>query len=362
MTTTTRRSVLLGAGATLAASNFAPAFAMDPLKIGFVYVSPIGDAGWTYQHDLGRKAIKAKFGDKVKTAYVESVPEGADAERIIREFAASGTKLVFATSFGYMNPTIKVAKLFPNVSFCHCSGYKRAPNVSTYLARFYEGRYLAGIVAGKATKSNIMGYVAAFPIPEVVRGINAFTLGARSVNPDVKVRVIWISSWYDPGKEREAAETLASQGADVLMQHTDSTAVVQTAEDRGIHAIGYHSDMLKYGPKAHLTASTHNWEGYYVSRVQEMLDTGKVVSTDTWGGTKDGMVELAPFGPGVSEETRGMIAARQAEIAAGTLHPFAGPVKDNEGKVRVPAGSNMSDGDLLGNNFYVEGVAGKLPS
>ncbi len=362
MTTISRRAVLAGAAATATAGALGPAFAADPLKIGFIYVSPIGDAGWTYQHDLGRKAIEAEFGGKIKTSYVESVPEGADAERVIRQFAAGGSQLIFATSFGYMNPTIKIAKMFPKVSFCHCSGYKRSANVSTYLARFYEGRYLAGIAAGKATKSDIMGYVAAFPIPEVVRGINAFTRGARSVNPDVQVRVIWISSWYDPGKEREAAETLISQGADVVTQHTDSTAVVQTAEDRNAFAVGYHSDMSKYGPKAHLTASTHNWNGYYVDRVKEMLDTGKVASFDTWGGFGQGMVELAPFGPGVSEEARKIIAARQAGIVAGTLHPFAGPVKDNEGKVRVPNGQNMSDGDLLGNNFYVEGVAGKLPS
>ena len=362
MTALTRRTILAGAAATATASAFGPALAMDPLKIGFVYVSPIGDAGWTYQHDLARKAIEAKFGDKIKTSYVESVPEGADAERVIRQFAAGGTNLLFATSFGYMNQTIKIAKMFPKVSFCHCSGYKRSANVSTYLARFYEGRYLAGIAAGKATKSNIMGYVAAFPIPEVVRGINAFTRGARSVNPDVQVRVIWISSWYDPGKEREAAETLISQGADVVTQHTDSTAVVQTAEDRGVFAVGYHSDMSKYGPKAHLTASTHNWNGYYIDRVQEMLDTGKVASADTWGGFSQKMVELAPFGPGVSEETRNMIAAKQADMAAGKLHPFAGPVTDNAGKIRVPDGQNMSDGDLLGTQFYVQGVTGKLPS
>ncbi len=362
MTNISRRTILASAAATAAASALGPALAGDPLKVGFVYVSPIGDAGWTYQHDLGRKAIEAEFGDTIKTSYVESVPEGADAERVIRQLAAGGNNLIFATSFGYMNPTIKIAKMFPKVSFCHCSGYKRSANVSTFLARFYEGRYLAGIAAGKATKSNIMGYVAAFPIPEVVRGINAFTRGARSVNPDVQVRVIWISSWYDPGKEREAAETLISQGADVVTQHTDSTAPVQTAEDRKVFAVGYHSDMSKYGPNAHLTASTHNWNGYYVDRVGEMLDTGKVASTDTWGGFKKGMVELAPFGPGVSEETRKFIAAKQAEIAAGALHPFAGPVKDNEGKVQVPDGQNMSDGDLLGNNFYVEGIAGKLPS
>lgn len=365
MTNKTRRNFLIATGATgatLALGNLTPALSADPLKIGLVYVSPIGDAGWTFQHDLGRKAIESEYGGKVKVSYVESVPEGADAERVIREFAAGGHNLIFTTSFGYMNPTLKVAKMFPKVTFCHCSGYKRSGNVSTYLARFYEGRYLAGIAAGHATKSKILGYVAAFPIPEVVRGINAFTRGAQTVNPDVEVRVIWISSWYDPGKEREAAETLVSQGADVLMQHTDSTAVVQTAEDRGVHAIGYHSDMSKYGPKAHLTASTHVWDNYYLGRVKEVLDKGMGTSTDVWGGFKDGMVKMSPFGPGVSDESRKMMEAAQTDIASGKLHPFAGPVVDNEGKVRVPEGSVMQDGDLLGTSFYVKGVSGKLPT
>jgi simple sugar transport system substrate-binding protein len=347
----------LMAAVPLAAAG--PAMA-EPLKVGFVYVSPIGDAGWTYQHELGRRHLEAVLGDKVETSYVESVPEGADAERVIREFAAGGYDLVFTTSFGYMNPTIKVAQRFPEVAFEHATGYKRAENVGTYLARFYEGRYLTGLVAGKMTKTNTVGYVAAFPIPEVVRGINAFTLGLRSVNPEAQVKVVWVSSWYDPGKEREAAETLIAQGADVITQHTDSTAPVQAAQEKGVYAIGYHSDMSKYGPTAHLTASTHTWSGHYLAAAKAVLD-GSWAPQDVWGGLKEGMVELAPFGPAVPDEVRALVEAKQAEIAAGTLHPFQGPVTDQSGALRVAEGSVMSDGDMLGFDWYVQGVLGKLP-
>ena len=336
------------------------ALAAEKTKVGFVYVSPIGDAGWTFQHELGRKALEAALGDEVETTFVESVPEGADAERVIRELAASGNKIIFTTSFGYMNPTLKVAKQFPNVKFEHATGYKRSKNVATYSARFYEGRYLSGITAGRASKSNIIGYVAAFPIPEVVRGINAFTRGARSVNPKIEVRVIWISTWFDPGKEREAAETLISQGADVVTHGTDSTAVVQTAEDRGVYAVGYHSDMSKFGPKAHLTASTHKWGGYYVDRVKAVIN-GTWKSGDTWIGIAQGVVDVTPFGPGVSDETKALVNEVKKKIASGAMTPFDGPVNDNEGKTRVAAGASMSDKDLGGMNWYVEGVIGKLP-
>lgn len=340
--------------------SYSPQAAAEPFKIGFVYVSPIGDAGWTYQHDLGRKELEKALGSKIKTTFVESVAEGADAERVIRQLASSGNKLIFTTSFGYMNPTIKVAKAFPKVAFAHATGYKRSKNVSTYVARFYEGRYLTGVVAGKMTKSNIIGYVAAFPIPEVVRGINAFTIGLRSVNPKAEVRVIWVNSWYDPGKEREAAEALIAQGADVINQHTDSTAPVQAAEDKGVYAMGYHSDMSKYGPKAHLTAATHLWGGYY-TRIAKDAMAGKWKSTEVWGGIKDGMIKLAPYGPAVPADVRALTDKRSAEIAAGTRHPFQGPVKDQSGKIRVAAGTTMSDKDLLGFSWYVEGVVGKLP-
>ncbi|TMH97905.1 MAG: BMP family ABC transporter substrate-binding protein, partial [Betaproteobacteria bacterium] len=255
----TRWALGLAAGAVLAAGA---ALAQAPLKVGFVYVSPVGDAGWTYQHDQGRKEMEKALSGKVETKFVENVPEGADAERVIRELASSGNKLIFTTSFGYMNPTIKVAAQFPNSVFEHATGYKTAKNVGIYNARFYEGRYLCGVIAGKMTKSNVAGYVAAFPIPEVVQGINAFTQGMRTVNPKAELKVIWTNSWYDPGREREAANTLISQGADVVTHHTDSTAVVQAAEEKGKYAFGYHSDMSKYGAHAHLTATTHQWGAY----------------------------------------------------------------------------------------------------
>ena len=353
-----RPTALLAAAAAFAFSI--AGHAAEPLKIGFVYVSPIGSAGWTYQHDIARKHIEEVYGDKIKTSYVEKVPEGADAERVIRQLASSGHKLIFTTSFGYMDPTVKVAKRFPKVYFEHATGYKPSKNLATYIALFYEGRYLAGIVAGKMTKSNIAGYVAAFPIPEVVRGINAFVRGMRSVNPKATVRVIWVSSWYDPGKEREAAEALIGQGADVLMQHTDSTAVVQAAEAKGVYAIGYHSDMSKFGPKAHLTASTHDWRGYYEKRVKMALD-GTWKTGAVWGGIKEGMVKMAPFNEAVPDDVKKAVSDATEAIRAGKLHPFAGPVKDQDGKVRVPEGKAMTDKQLLSMSWYVEGVDGKLP-
>jgi len=353
-----RKLTVLGAAAALALAG--TALAQQPLKIGFVYVSPIGDAGWTFQHDSGRKEMEKALGAKVTTKYVENVPEGADAERVIREFAASGHQLVFTTSFGYMNPTVKVAKAFPKVAFEHATGYKRDKNVGTYNARFYEGRYLTGIIAGKMSKSNAAGYVAAYPIPEVLQGINAFTRGMRSVNPKAQVRVIWVNSWYDPGREREAAMTLISQGADIIAQHTDSTAPVQAAEEKGVHAFGYHSDMSKYGPKAHLTASTHQWGAFYTRVAQEML-AGKWKPSNIWGGIRDGMVKLAPINPVVPKEVRDLVAKAQADIAAGKLHPFGGPVKDQQGKERAPAGKSLTDEQLGVMDYYVEGVVGQLP-
>jgi simple sugar transport system substrate-binding protein len=335
--------------------------AQGPVKAGFIYVSPIGDAGWTFQHDTGRKEMEKALAGKVTTKFIESVPEGADAERVIRELATSGHQIIFATSFGYMNYMEKVSKQFPKVAFLHATGYKTGPNLGIYNARFYEGRYLTGVVAGKMTKSNILGYVAAFPIPEVLQGINAFTRGARSVNPKAEVRVIWTSSWYDPGKERDAATTLISQNADVLTHHTDSTAVVQTAEEKGKYAIGYHSDMSKYGPKAHLTATTHHWGEYYTKAVSDVA-AGTWKPSSIWGGMKDGMIKLAPLNAAVPADVKTQVAALEADIKSGKLHPFAGPVKDQDGKDRQAAGSNMSDEAMGKMDFYVEGVAGKLPS
>ena len=349
----------LAALAIATAPLAAPAAAQE-LKIGFVYVSPIGSAGWTYQHELARQHIEKTFAGKVKTTYVESVPEGADAERVIRRLAQEGNKLVFTTSFGYMDPTIKVARAFPKAFFEHATGYKTAKNAGNYIIKFEEGRYLAGIVAGKMSKTGTAGYVAAFPIPEVIRGINAFIIGMRSVNPNAKVRVVWVSSWYDPGKEREAAEALIAQGADVIMQHTDSTAPVQAAEAKGVYAIGYHSDMSKFGPKAHLVASTHNWTGYYQSVVEKVMK-GQWKAESFVGGIKEGMVVMAGWGPMVPDEVKKLVAEKEAAMKAGTLAPFQGVVKAQDGKVIVPAGQTMSAKDIANMSFYVEGVEGALP-
>jgi len=337
----------------------APAMAQE-LKIGFVYVSPIGSAGWTYQHELGRQHLEKTFAGKVKTTYVESVPEGADAERVIRRLAQEGNKLVFTTSFGYMDPTVKVARAFPNTMFEHATGYKTAKNSGTYIIKFEEGRYLAGLVAGKMSKTGTAGYVAAFPIPEVIRGINAFTIGMREVNPKAKVKVVWVSSWYDPGKEREAAEALIAQGADVIMQHTDSTAPVQAAEAKGVYAIGYHSDMSKFGPKAHLVASTHNWTGYYQTLVEKVMK-GQWKSEAFVGGIKEGMVVMAGWGPMVPAEVKQLVATKEEAIKTGKFAPFQGPVKIQDGKEVVAAGKVMPDKDIANMNFYVDGVEGQLP-
>jgi len=344
-----------------AAQQGAPATAATPFKVGYVYVSPIGDAGWTFQHDSGRKEMEKALGGKVVSKFVESVPEGADAERVIRELAQSGNQLVFTTSFGYMNPTLKVAKAFPRTRFEHATGYKTDVNVATYNARFYEGRYLAGIVAGKMTKTNTGGYVAAFPIPEVVMGINAFARGMRSVNPKAEVKVIWVHSWYDPGRESEAANTLISQGADVVTHHTDSTAAVQAAEAKKVYAIGYHSDMSKYGPHAQLTAVTHQWGAYYTKAVQDAM-AGTWKPGNTWGGIKEGMIRMAPFNPVVPKDTQDLVNRTAADIGAGKFHPFTGPIKDSDGKERLAAGKVISDADLSRMDYYVEGVQGKLPT
>lgn len=359
---TQRRHFMLSAAA-LAVASALPlgAFAQEPAKIGFVYVSPIGDAGWTFQHDEGRKELEKALGDRIQTKYVENVAEGADAERVIREFAASGSKVVFATSFGYMNYVERVAKQFPKVVFLHATGYKMGKNFGNYNARFYEGRYLTGVIAGKMSKSNVLGYVAAFPIPEVLQGINAFTLGAKSVNPKAEVRVIWTNAWYDPGKEREAAMTLISQGADMLTHHTDSTAVVQSAEEKGIYAFGYHSDMSKYGPKAQLTATTHHWGDFYTRTVKAVMD-GTWKPESIWGGYKEGMISLAPLNPAVPADVKTMVTDLEGKLKAGTFHPFTGPIKDQSGKERLAKGATMDDVALGKMDYFVEGVASRLPN
>jgi simple sugar transport system substrate-binding protein len=348
--------VAVGAALLLAVGA---AQAGEALKVGFVYVSPIGDAGWTFQHDLGRKEMEKVLGNKVVSKFVENVPEGADAERVIRELASAGNTLVFTTSFGYMNPTLRVAQQFPNATFMHATGYKSAKNVGVYNARFYEARYLTGVVAGKMTKSNVAGYVAAFPIPEVLQGINAFVRGMKSVNPKAELKVVWVNSWFDPGREREAAVTLIAQGADVLTHHTNSTAVVQVAEEKGVWSVGYHSDMSKYGPKSHLTAATHHWGDLYVKTAQDVA-AGKWKPTNIWGGIKQGMIKLAPLNAAVPAEVKEQVAKIEKEIVAGKFHPFAGPVKDQDGKIRVAAGKTMPDDEMQKMDFYVEGVQGKL--
>jgi basic membrane protein A and related proteins len=334
--------------------------AAEPLKVGFVYVGPIGDHGYSYQHDQGRLAVEKHFGDKVKTTYVENVAEGADAERVIRQLAAAGNDIIFTTSFGFMNPTAKVAKQFPKVKFEHATGYLRGPNLATYMARFYEGRYVAGVAAGRLTKSGKLGYIASFPIPEVVRGVNAFTLGARSVNPKAEVRVVWVNSWYDPGKEREAAEALMAQGVDVLAQHTDSAAPVQAAEEKGVWAIGQASDMSRFGPKSHLTAIVDDWSGYYIERVQAVID-GTWKSGDTWHGFDKDMVRLAPFNPATPADVKTEALSIEQQIKDHKLHPFSGPIKDQSGKEVVAAGKTVPDEDLLKMNWFVEGVIGSVP-
>lgn len=344
----------------LAAAIAVAGNAVAQTKVGFVYVGPIGDHGYSYQHDQGRLAVEEAFGDKVKTSYVESVPEGADAERVIRQLAASGNDLIFTTSFGFMNPTIKVAKSFPKVKFEHATGYKRADNVSTYCARFYEGRTILGTIAGKMTKSNIVGYIGSFPIPEVIRGIDAFTLALRKVNPEAVVKVVWVNSWFDPGKEGDAAKTLIDQGADIITQHTDSPAPLQVAESRGVYGFGQASDMKSYAPKAQLTSIIDDWSSYYIERVQAVMD-GTWESIDVWYGLKEGMVKMAPYGDAVPEDVRKLADEVKASIIDGSFHPFQGPIKNQKGEVVVKAGEVVSDKELLGLDWYVEGVEGSIP-
>ena len=330
-----------------------------PVKAAFVYVAPLTDAGWVRQHDQGRKAVEAALSGKVQTTFVENVAEGPDAERVIRDLAQQGHQIIFTPSFGYMEPTLKVAREFPNVKFESVTGYKTAPNVATSNARYYEGRYLAGVAAGRlATQA---GYVAGFPIPEVVQGINAFTLGMRSVNPAATVRVVFLGEWFNPPREREAAMTLMNQGAEVLAFHTGSTAVMTAAQERGKLAVAYHSDMRKVAPDAQVVAVTHLWGDYYTRRVKAVLD-GSWKSGSVWGGVKDGMIRVDGFGSKVPAAVQAEVLARQADMAAGRLQPFAtkADVRNNEGQVVMAAGQSLSDAEILNMNWLVEGVVGKL--
>ncbi|PUA17769.1 BMP family ABC transporter substrate-binding protein [Glaciimonas sp. PCH181] len=352
--------IALATVTTLTLGVLPTASAAEPLKVAFVYLGPVGDGGWTFQHDQGRRAIEKEFGNKIKTTYVENVPETADAERVIRQLAVDGNQLIFTTSFGYMDPTIKVAKAFPKVHFVHATGYKTGPNVGTYQTRFYEGAYLLGIIAGKMTKTNTLGFVGSFPVPEVVRNVDAYTLGAKSVNPKIKTKIVWVNTWYDPGKERQAAETLVAQGADMLAQNTDSPAVVQVAEEKGVHAFGWDTDMAKYGPKAHLTANTENWGVYYSQEVKrELAGTWKPEKT-LWG-IQENLVVLSPLNPSVPADVVALFNEKKKAIVDGKLLPFGGPLKDNTGAVKVAAGAVLPMGDLMSINWLVDGVEGTLP-
>ena len=334
----------------------------EPLKIGFVYVAPLTDTGWVRQHDEGRKAVEAALGSRVKTSYVEDVPEGPDAERVIRDLAATGHKLIFTPSFGYMEPTLKVAQEFPDVKFESITGYKTAPNVAVANARYYEGRYLAGIAAGRMTKTNIAGYVAGFPIPEVLQGINAFALGMQSVNPKAEVKVVWLNTWFDPTRERDAAMTLFNQQVDVIAFHTGSSAVMAAAQERGKLAIAYHSDMRKIAPDAQIVAVTHEWGAYYTQRARAVLD-GSWKPGSVWGGVREGMIKVEGFGSKVLRAVQQEVLARQKDIASGKLLPFHATqaVFDNTGKEVIAKSQTLSDEQILKMNYLVQGVQGKLP-
>jgi len=338
----------------------APAAAEDKLKVGFIYVGPIGDFGWSYQHDQGRLAMVKALGDKVETTYLEKVPEGPDAERAIEQLARSGQKLIFTTSFGFMDATVKVAKKYPNLMFEHATGYKREKNLATYSGRFYEGRYIQGVIAAKMSKSGVMGYIGSVPIPEVISGINATMIGAQTVNPNIKVKIIWVGEWFNPGKEADAAKALIDQGADVIMQHTDSAAAVETAAKRGIPAFGQDSDMIKFGPKTQLTAIIDNWGPYYTERAKLALD-GKWTSTDTWGGLNSKMVVMAPY-TNMPDDVKKLAEDTEAAISSGKLPPFKCPVVAQDGStVECKGGTHLDDGQILGMNYYVKGVDDKVP-
>jgi len=351
---------LLGASAATAAlGRFGLARADEPFKAGFVYVGPVADFGWSHQHDLGRQAAQKAIGDKLKTTFVESVKEGPDSERVIRELATGGNGIIFTTSFGFMNPTIKVAKQFPAVKFEHCTGYKRAVNVATYNIRFYEGRYIQGVIAGKVSKSGVVGYIGSVPIPEVVMGMNAFIQGMHTVNPQGKIKLVWINGWYDPGKESDAAKALIDQGADIIAQHTDSAAPLQVAEQRGVYGFGQASDMIKFAPKAQLTSSVDHWDEYYTQRIQAAMD-GSWATQDIWGGLKIGMLHMAPW-TNMPDDVAQAAQAAEDGIKSGSIVIFKGPINDQSGKIKVPDGAQLTDDDILGMNWLAEGIEGTLP-
>jgi simple sugar transport system substrate-binding protein len=373
MTLVSKRSVLkLAALSTVAAAVLVgcgkkeepkPAAAPkpEPLKAAWIYVGPVGDAGWSFAHDQGRKAVEAKFGDAIKTTFIEKVPEGADAERVIRDLAQQGNKIIFATSFGYMEAMLKVAADFPDVKFEHATGYKTAPNMRIYDASFYQDTYMAGVIAGKMTKTNVLGFVGSFPIAEVLRNINAFTLGAQSVNPKIRTKVVWVNTWYDPGKESEAAQSLINQKADVLLQNTDSTAVLQTAEKNGKYAFGWDSDMSSFGPKAHLGSAIVNWAPYYIKAIEE-VKAGTWKTERTVWGVKEGLNDLIKIADVVPEDAKKRVDEIKAGLKDGSFNPFTGPVVDNAGKERLAKDQKADQAWLDKVDFYVKGVEGKVPA
>ena len=338
----------------------APAPKPEPLKIAFAYVGPVGDGGWTFAHDNGRKALEKEFGDKVVTSFVENVPESADAERVIRDLAGQGNKLIFGTTFGYMEPMLKVAADNKEVKFEHATGYKTAENMRTYDSRTYEGAYMAGIIAGKMTKSNTLGVVASVPIPEVIRNINSFTLGAQTSNPKIKTKVVWVNEWFNPPKETEAATSLINGGADVLFQNTDSPAVLKTAQEKGKRAFGWDSDMTAYGPKAHLASAVINWGPYYIKATKDALE-GKWATEQNWWGVKEGAIDIVSIAEDVPAETKSKVEEVKKGLADGSFAIWKGPIKDNTGKEQIAKDTVADDKFLGGLNFYVKGVEGKIP-
>jgi simple sugar transport system substrate-binding protein len=355
-----RRTLL--ATVALGLSLAGAAAAQDKTKACFVYVGPIGDGGWTYQHHQGLLAVEAEYGDKVETAYQENVPEGADAERVLTQMALSGCDIIFTTSFGYMDATNAVAAKFPNVKFEHATGYKRGhPNVSTYNARFYEGRAIQGHIAGKMTQSNKIGYIASYPIPEVIMGINSYFLHARKVNPEVQLSIVWAYTWFDPAKEADAAKALIEQGVDVIASHTDSTApLAEAAKTPGVIGFGQASDMAEYKPSPRVSSIIDNWAPYYIKRVGQVID-GTWTQGDSWEGIASGEVEIGEITEAVPAEVKGEAEAMRDAIAAGTYHPFTGPINKQDGTPWLAEGATAPDGDLLGMNFYVEGISGDIP-
>ncbi|UWR25765.1 BMP family ABC transporter substrate-binding protein [Sulfitobacter sp. S223] len=349
------------ASAALVAGMATAAFAQDKTKVGFVFVGPIGDGGWTYEHNKGRVAVEEEFGDAVETVFVESVAEGPDSERVMTQMALDGADLIFTTSFGYMDPTINVAAKFPDVKFEHATGYKRADNVSTYSARFYEGRAIQGHIAGKMTKSNTIGYIGSYPIPEVIRGINSAFIHARKANPDVQFKIVWAYTWFDPAKEADAAKVLIEQGADVILQHTDSTAPQAAAQEAGnVVTFGQASDMSQYAPFPRVSSIIDDWAPYYIARTKAVMD-GTWTSTDTWDGIGAGMVGIGEISDAVPADVKEEALALKETLADGTYHAFTGPLNKQDGTPFLAEGETADDGTLAGMNFYVEGIEGDIP-